>query len=186
MSLPVQLSSGPNQLRFDFSQLSPLRVRVPGGAGDHLSLQPRARNPFGTSQRVKINADELAVFEAVMAGEYLLTHMSQAMPVVCPSPELVFSPMAANCITVEIFEEGDQGLYGAGLRQGDRITAIDGVPFSSESWQAAISLESAERDLRLTVLRDGVEFQRSVSNRKLRGRESGTLWESYDPDLAGE
>jgi hypothetical protein len=182
MTLPTTVVSGANNFNFDLNLLSDLRVRVADGEGDYLFLQAHRdeNDPFSGQRHAEIGEDGLAVFSKVAPGEYLLNYNNSFMLVTCPCGEVAFTPNSANCVKVSIWDEGSD-MYRAGLRNGDLITAVDGAAFDSQAWREAIQKKAPERDLRLSVRRNGRTVQVTVPNRTLSDNDGGYCQESYAP-----
>jgi hypothetical protein len=183
MDVPVDLLPGPNRLRFDLSQVSDLRVRVPGGAGGRLQVQPTSREKsFLTADRfATIDPTDLAVVEGVAPGTYLLIHDTGFMSVDCPCGEQVFTPQPANCRRVVVLGAQDSALQLAGLRSGDLIIAVDGLPYDANRWATAIDKQAPERQVRLTVERADGKLEVSVNSGVLAENRGGFTSESFRP-----
>jgi hypothetical protein len=182
MTLPVQIVPGGNTVHFDLSTLSELRVRVSGDVEGTMLLDPRlALGHFGGSQRhSEIDESGVAVFPRVQPGEYVLQLNGQFMLVRCPTGEVQFTPNPANCLRVQVWDE-DGSMFKAGLRSGDRITAVDGQTFELQAWLDAIAKKAPERTLSLSVRRDGASLQLAVPNRAFSGDDGGYCQPSYEP-----
>jgi hypothetical protein len=182
MSLPVQIVPGENTVHFDLNTLSELRVRVSADSEGMVELEPRlARGRFGIGQKhAQIDEDGLAVFPKVSPGDYILSYGGQFMGVRCPTGEVQFTPNPANCLRVQIWDE-DGSMFKAGLRSGDRITAVDGQTFELQAWLEAIAKKAPERTLSLSVLRDGASLQLAVPNRAFSGEDGGYCQPSFEP-----
>jgi S1-C subfamily serine protease len=102
------------------------------------------------------------------------------MGVRCPTGEVQFTPNPANCLRVLIWDE-DGSMFKAGLRSGDRITAVDGQTFELQAWLEAIAKKAPERTLSLSVLRDGASLQLAVPNRAFSGEDGGYCQPSFEP-----
>jgi hypothetical protein len=182
MAQSINLKPGPNTLAFHLDQLSDLRVRMPADAVAVVTLRPQVPRPsgHGNQRLADIGADGVAVFPQVAPGDYLIVHAG-FMPVTCPTGEVEFKGQPANRLWVEIWDPSGS-MYQAGLRSGDMITAIDGAAYAQEAWFKAVYAQDApERNLQLSLRRDGSPLQLSVPNRAFKGSAGGSAGEFYEP-----
>jgi len=171
----VLISAGANQAVLTIPALYDLRVRWPDGkAGARLWLKP---DDDSVSQlgalSVELDDDGLAVFAEMPAGDYALTSGggvgSLRMLVTIPSDELVFVPLAVNCLRVVITDNtGDYAKLG--LLTGDLIIGVDGVEFDGTPAQSIFGelYRSKSASLRLLVERGGERLELTA-----RGRDVG-------------
>lgn len=129
-------------------------------------IELRQRDPLG--MYLTWDASGFATVEGLPAGKWkLVDRLNGEMEFEVPAVgdvEVVLRPYDALVITA-CDEDGE--VYRQGLRQGDIIVAIDGVPFTGALEAGRRFAEAAEQtNPRLTVIRDGIEQKVTLTDPK--------------------
>lgn len=174
-SLQVTLAPGENRVSLPVATLHALTLRVPAGSEGGLQLESSVK---GSNRRIWAPIDAktnppTALFEGVPAGDYRINWSSG------PSPGFMYfsipncgalvdwSPLPVNALRVTVTDPRGE-LAQVGFADGDRITAIDGKAVAGNAeLQIFWTLARAQRQLALTVERDGEELRLEVDGKRL-------------------
>jgi hypothetical protein len=139
----------------------PLVVTTTGfPEGADLLIWPKGGDQTKTKIEAKIDADGVARFERLVAGEYQLTGTgaSTSIDVTIPCGSVEFACVRVDCMRVAISDENGR-LYQGGLRSGDTIVAIAGQELDADNLWQVFWRRIAEPGSTLAVLRDGKRLE---------------------------
>ncbi|MBL8842163.1 MAG: PDZ domain-containing protein [Planctomycetes bacterium] len=174
-SLQVTLSPGENRASLPVATLHSLTLRLPAGSEGGLQLESAVK---GSNRRIWGQVDAktnppTALFEGVPAGDYRITWNSGPNPGVMSfsipncGTLVDWSPLPVNALRVTITDPRGE-LAQLGFADGDRITAVDGKAVAGNAeLQILWTLARAQRQLALTVERDGEELRLEVEGKRL-------------------
>ena len=159
--------AGEARIELSLPALHDLVVRAPMMAGKgHLQLSKPDEEgsggfQFGIGEHAAVDEDGLAVFEDLVAGDYVIGGygLTESVSVTVPCGEVLIESRAHDCVRVAIGDT-EGALYRAGLRAGDLIVAVDGTEL--EEVRNAWKVLMGEGEARLTVLRAGGRLDVSI------------------------
>jgi hypothetical protein len=179
ISRSVNLTPGENRARLDLGELVELLVRHPSGSGKRIALYPRSPNQSVSNQQsADVDQTGLARFSRVAPGDYVLTDGTGFMSVTCPTGEIMFQPVPADCLDL-LLAFGGGPLFEAGLRSGDRIESLDGQPYTKERWNARVGKTIPTSELTLTVRRGEQTLELRCSNRVFDASGRNGFWRDF-------
>lgn len=183
-SREVAVDVGESVVAFDSPTLYDVRVIAPGlyeGAVLYLSEKSeggrRGRmRGWGGGNTARVDGLGNALFRDLLPGEYSLgsNEAQNSMDVTVPSSDVLFEVRTHDAVRISISDvEGH--LHAAGLRSGDLVLSIAGVPLGDgDAMEQAInSLYNGGAELVLSVLRRGQQVQVSLPPFE---QDSGVPW----------
>ena len=156
----VTLASGENVLTRNIPRLYALKVKCPNADdAPRLKLKRDGHTRYARSGDNSIQ-DNTVEFPYLIAGDYVLETRQGRMKVTVPAAGTVeFAPPPFDCIVMSSIKEGGI-VEGLGLRNGDRLIAIDGDEIGmGEIGQAKIMVSLSKTSTTWKVLRNGVETE---------------------------
>ena len=156
--LAVSVRSGDNDVSVGLPQLYSLTV-VTANLTEGTRLDLRATQGGG-SARATTDADGIAVFEELGAGEYVLSARGAGaqgqMTIQVPTNgDVRFEPQPINAMTVRSVDS-ESALGKAGLQAGDVIIGVDGTEFTNQQqMQGLLMAARFKPETTLNVDRDG-------------------------------
>lgn len=141
-----------------------LYLREKGGDGEMQQFW------WGGGNTATLDEDHRAVFDKVLAGDYVLSanNTSTELEVSVPCGEVYFEARSPDCMRVSI-SDIDGALYEAGFRGGDLVIGANGADFEDPSEMWGLLNGSGGNDF--TVLRDG-----QTLTLHLESLEGGNNW----------
>ena len=182
-AIDLPLTAGDNFATLTIPSLHSFRVlSADAKEGANISLRSSSNaSDFATYHRSEFDAEGVALFEDVPAGDYILSGSfasGATMEVRVPTGDITYEPKPVNALRVTIEDEtGD--LHRIGLRTGDLVIGRDGREFEDikdlQGLQVLMQSKSAEFELM-------VQRGSQVLTFPVKGTDIGD-WKTFGGDL---
>jgi S1-C subfamily serine protease len=134
---------------------------------------------MGFQQSARIDGQRRATLTQIPAGRYRVHgNGSTTLDIDVPGGPYALEAPRIDCLRVAISDQ-DGVLHRAGLRPGDLVTSIDGVPFTASTWWQVLSEQGGKQRVPLTLVRGGRTMTLQGGDHPWNGPEVGG---SYAPD----
>jgi hypothetical protein len=179
----LTLVPGENLATLAIPSLHSFRV-LSGDAKEGANLSLRAvgdASDFTSYHRTEFDADGVALFEEIPAGDYVLSGSfagGSTMEIRVPTGDVTYEPKPVNALRVTIRDEAGD-LHRIGLRTGDLVIGRDGREFEDmkdlQGLQVLMQSKSAEFELM-------VQRGSQVLTFPVKGSDIGD-WQTFGGDL---